>query len=88
VDVCQHPREMSWWLRLGLVLFLAGCTAIVDADQRKLGASPSPCNPKDAPKSCVCLGGMMSVQTCNALGRFDPCRCPTNVAGGPAPVRR
>jgi hypothetical protein len=82
--VCQHPREMTWSLRLGFVLFLTGCTAIVDADERKLGPSPQPCNPKDAPSMCVCLDGTKSVQTCNPLGRFDPCRCPTGGAGSPA----
>ena len=82
--MCKHAREMAWSLRLVFALFLAGCTAIVDADERKLGPSPAPCNPKDAPSMCVCLDGTQSVQTCNPAGRYDPCRCPMNVAGRPA----
>jgi hypothetical protein len=75
---------MSWSLRLCFFVYLAGCTAIVDADERKLGPSPAPCNPTDAPTKCVCLDGTMSIQTCNTLGRFDPCRCPMGVAGSTA----
>ncbi len=73
---------MTWWRRLSLFLFLSGCTAIVDADQRKLG--PSPCNPQDPPAMCVCLDGTPSLQTCNATGRYEPCRCPMNAAGSSA----
>jgi hypothetical protein len=85
--VCQHAREMGLSLRLGLVLFLGGCTAIVGADERKLGASPAPCNPKDPPSMCVCIDGTKSIQTCSAMGRLDPCRCPmaaAPTAGGAA----
>lgn len=67
---------------LGVFLLLGGCTAIVDADQRKLG--PSPCNPSAEPLRCVCLDGTQSIQTCNASGRYEACRCPTLTAGSGA----
>jgi hypothetical protein len=74
----------SMRLALGWVVFLSGCTAVVDADQRKLGPSPVPCDRTDPPLMCVCINGTPSVQTCNSLGRYDPCRCPTPAAGSGA----
>ncbi|HKP56452.1 MAG TPA: hypothetical protein VJV78_07025 [Polyangiales bacterium] len=69
-----------------VLILLAGCTAIVDADQRKLGPSPVPCDRREPPLTCVCIDGTPSVQTCNALGRYDPCRCPGAAGSGAKPT--
>lgn len=58
---------------------LSACSAIVDADPRKLGPAPVPCDPS-VPAPCVCSDGSMRTQQCNALGRYDACPC----TGGPA----
>jgi hypothetical protein len=79
--------SLSKRLALVWVLFLVGCTAIVDADQRKLGPSPVPCDPREPPLKCICINGTQSVQTCSALGRYDPCRCPMTTAGSAATTK-
>jgi hypothetical protein len=68
----------SHCLRIGWLLTLVGavgCSAIVDANPRKLGPSPVPCDAKAKPAECLCPDGSTSTQSCNALGRYDPCKC-------------
>ena len=54
--------------------FIAGCSAIVDADKSKLGAVPIPCEPGTT-AACPCRDGTMSTQVCNDLARYDRCAC-------------
>lgn len=57
-----------------LVLSLASCSAVVDADKAKLGPLPVPCEPGQM-ATCPCKDGSTSTQKCNAMARFDPCAC-------------
>lgn len=76
--------KTSQALRIGWLLALVsgagsvgtvGCSAIVDADHRKLGPSPVPCDAKAKPAECLCRDGSTGTQSCNSLGRYDPCKC-------------
>ncbi|HTU58220.1 MAG TPA: hypothetical protein VMF89_07295, partial [Polyangiales bacterium] len=57
----------------GLAL-LTSCSAIVDTDKEKLGPVPVPCEPGQV-APCPCRDGSTSMQTCNAMARFDRCAC-------------
>ena len=53
--------------------WLAGCSALVDPDTRKLEPQPVACQPGEI-ANCPC-DGTWSTQRCNAGGGFDPCMC-------------
>jgi hypothetical protein len=65
---------------IALAFTLSACSAVVDADPRKLGPKPVPCDPGSS-VTCICANGASSLQNCNALRRYDPCSCMQPVAG-------
>jgi hypothetical protein len=73
-----RSRTRTPWLVF--VLGLAGCSAIVNPDTRKLEPQPVACMPGEV-ANCPC-GDSWSMQVCNAGGAFDPCMCGGNGGGG------
>lgn len=74
----MRDRRYGWAIVLGILL-LQACT--VDTDKGKLKARPVGCL-KGTTLVCPCPDGSTSAQTCNELGRYDPCQCDSSDLAG------
>jgi hypothetical protein len=57
-----------------LALLLQACSASIDVDKARLKTQPVGCL-KGTKLVCPCSDGTTSHQTCNDLGRYEPCLC-------------
>lgn len=78
----------QWLLVLGLLMggsaSVSGCSAVVHPDVGSLGPAPMACSPGTT-MTCACLGKPNGLQSCNANGAYDPCRCSaSDTAGAPS----